>query len=82
MIGCCHGDKLLTGLHRLVIFNGGQLKVSIVNDAKFSSLFYLIGQIYTNLDHSAPVHSINIENFTKNVHPSGTLTGLFVLTDW
>ena len=46
----------------------------IVNDAKFSSLFHLIGQIYTNLDNLAPVDSINIENFTQNFRHSGTLT--------
>ena len=33
---------------------------SFVNDAKFSSLFHQIGQIYTNLDNLAPVDSMNI----------------------
>ena len=45
---------------------------SIVNDAKFSSLFNLIGQIYTNLDNLAPVDSTNIENFTQTFCHSGT----------
>ena len=30
----------------------------MVNNAKFSSLFHLISQIYTNLDHLVPVDSI------------------------
>ena len=35
---------------------------SIVNDAKFSSLFNPIGQIYINLDNLAPVDSIDISH--------------------
>ena len=45
---------------------------SIANDAKFSSLFHLIGQISTNLDHLAPADSIN-ETFTQMFCHSGTL---------
>ena len=36
------------------------------SDAKLSSLFHLIGQIYTNLDKLAAVDSINVENFTQD----------------
>ena len=46
---------------------------SVVNYAKFSSLFHLIGQIYTNLDNLAPVDSINVENCTQKFRYSGTL---------
>ena len=43
----------------------------VVNDAKFSSLFHLIGQIYTNLDHLASVDSVNVESFTQKFRHSG-----------
>ena len=39
---------------------------SIANDAKFSSVFRLISQIYTNLDNLAPVDSMDVENFTNH----------------
>ena len=37
------------------------------------AFFYLIGQIYTNLDHFAPVDLINVENVTQNFRHSATL---------
>ena len=38
---------------------------SVVNNDKFSSLFHLIGQIYTSLDHLVPVDSIHVETSGK-----------------
>ena len=49
------------------VFAGLSFLVEVVNDTKFSSLFHLIGQIYTNLDNLAPVHSIKIETFSHEL---------------
>ena len=45
----------------------------IINNAKFSSLFNLIGQINTKLDHLVPLDSINVEKFTQTFRHSDTL---------
>ena len=45
----------------------------VVNYAKFSSLFNLIGQINTKLDHLAPLDSINLQKFTQKFRHSDTL---------
>ena len=47
---------------------------SVLNNAKFSSLFHLIGQIYTSVDNLAPVGSIGVENVTQKFRHSGKVT--------
>ena len=55
-----HGDKPLTGFRGLFFLR--RTAFSVVNNAKFSSLFHWI---YTNLDNLAPLDSINVEHFTQ-----------------